>query len=233
MKTFLIWSIVVAGVAGMGALYLLFSGAPKEDMTTIVPAEQPVVQKEETKVEPTAGVGTLSALLSLGQNLECSITYAASAIDQTETQGTYFTSAGKMRGDFVVSSNGQDTVSSLIMRDGMMYSWTEIEGASYGMKITLAELEASKNTQGAPVAQEVVPLEAEVEYNCKPWTVLDNSIFEPPTDILFRDFGEVVNTGMEFGTMYEGGESQSSQCAACEALTGSQKNQCREMLSCE
>lgn len=232
MKTFLMWSIVAAGIVGAVAVYLLF-GTPKEEVVTSVPTQQPAPQKEASTVVPTSGSGSLSSLLALNQDLECSIMYAASSVDQTQTQGTYFTSAGKMRGDFVVSSNGVDTVSSLIMRDGMLYSWTEIEGASYGMKIAMSELEASKNTQGAPVAQEVVPLEAEVDYTCKAWTALDNSIFEPPTDILFREFGEVVDMGMEFGTMYEGGEAMASQCAACEDLAGSERTQCRQMLSCE
>lgn len=233
MKTFLIWSLVVAGVVGAGALYLLFGNTSEKEVMTSAPNEEVVIKEETPNLAPTSGSGSLSELMARGQNLECSINYAASAVDQTKTEGTYFTAAGKMRGDFVVSSNGQDTVSSLIMNNGMMYSWTEIEGESYGMKIALSELEASKNTQGAPVAQEVVPLEADVDYNCKAWVALDNSIFEPPTNIVFRDFSDVVDMGMEFGTMYEGGEGMGSQCAACDQLSGSEKAQCRQMMSCE
>ena len=223
----------MASVVGAGAVYLLFFTAPEKEVMTSTPSEEVMAKEETPALAPTSGSGSLRELLALGQNLECSITYASSAADQTQTEGTYFTSAGKMRGDFVVSSNGQTTVSSLIMTDGMMYSWTEIEGASYGMKIALSELEASKNTQGAPVAQEVVPLEADVDYSCKAWVALDNSIFEPPTDIVFRDFSDVVNMGMEFGTMYEGGETVGQQCSACDQLSGSDKAQCRQMLSCE
>ncbi len=231
MKTFLIWSIVAAVVVGGVAMYLLFGNNPKEN-EVVVAGEEAVVEEEKTPVPPTSGRGTMTALMSRGENLECSVNYVQGTGVETKTEGTYFTTAGKMRGDFVVSSMGKETVSSIIMRDGTLYSWSEIEGDAYGMKISLSELEASK-TEGSPAAQEVVPLDASVDYECKAWTAVDNSIFEPPTDIIFSDFANIVNQGMEFGTMYEGGEAGTqNQCAACEGLTPSEKDICRQMMSC-
>ena len=232
MKTFLLWSIIAAGVVGSGAVYLLFNTSPeKEVVTTTQPVE--VAPSEKVSLSPLSGSGSMTALMARGENLECTISYAASSADATQTEGTYFTSGSKMRGDFLVTSSGQQTVSSVIMKDQTLYSWTEIEGEAYGMKIPMAELEASKNTEGAPAAQEVVPMDAEVDYSCKVWTAVDNSIFEPPSDVLFRDFGDIVSMGMEFGNMFEGGEGMGSQCAACDSLSGSEKSQCRAMMSCE
>lgn len=233
MKTFLVWSIVVAVVAGGAAMYFLFGDSPKEE-TQIEGGEETMVEEEAVPTQPSSGSNTLTSLMARGQNLECTVAYTQAAGVETKTEGTYFTAAGKMRGDFIVSSMGEDTVSSIILRDGTLYSWSEIEGDAYGMKISLSQLEASK-TEGTPAAQEVVPLDASVDYECKAWTAVDNSIFEPPTDIIFSDFGDIVNQGMEFGTMYEGGgaEGTQNQCAACEGLTPSEKNICRQMMSCE
>ena len=233
MKTFLLWSIGIASVIGAGAVYLLFSTTPEKEAVTEI-QEQLEIEAEENEVSfPTSGKGSFEALMARGENLECTISYAASTADQTTTEGTYFTAAGKMRGDFLVTSSGVQTVSSVIMKENTLYSWTEIEGEAYGMKIAMSELEASKNTEGTPAAQEVVPLDAEVDYSCKAWVAVDNSIFEPPSDVLFRDFGDIVNMGMEFGNMFEGGEGMGDQCAACDSLTGSDKSQCRAMMSCE
>lgn len=232
MKTFLLWSIGAAVIAGGAAMYLLFGNGPTEDSQVPEEGQVEVTEEQNTPAAPSSGRNTLSSLMARGENLECTVAYAQGDQIETNTQGTYFTSAGKMRGDFLVSSMGEETVSSIILRDGTLYSWSEIEGDAYGMKISLAQLEASK-TEGSPAAQQVVPLDASVDYDCKAWTAVDNSIFEPPTDIIFSDFGDIVNQGMEFGTTYEGGAAGTqNQCAACEGLTPSEKNICRQMMSC-
>ncbi len=231
MKTFLLWSIGAAVIAGGVAMYLLFGNNPQEEDQVVV-NEETVIEEEVTPAPPSSGKNTLTSLMARGENLECTVSYTEGTGVETQTEGTYFTTAGKMRGDFVVSSMGEETVSSIILRDGTLYSWSEIEGDAYGMKISLTDLEASK-TEGSPAAQQVVPLDASVDYQCKAWTAVDNSIFEPPSDIIFSDFASIVNQGMEFGTMYEGGEAGTqNQCAACEGLTPSEKDICRQMMSC-
>lgn len=233
MKKILFGGVVLALIVGTLALVLIFRDDTKEAATT--PETIPVV-RDETKQEgvPIAGTDTLQALLALGQNLECTISYSVENEGvSTVTEGTYFTSRGRMRGDFLLPDMTQGAVSSMILADGVMYSWTEIEGEKYGMKITLSDLEQSKNTDGAPEANEAVPLDTAVSYSCKPWVALDGSVFEVPTDVIFKDYKDLVNVGMEYGTSYEEGAPGASQCAACEQLSGTEKSQCRAFLSCE
>ena len=66
------------------------------------------------------------------------------------------------------------------------------------------QLKDSGTENGQPRADNgPVALDQSVDYDCKPWNKVDGSVFEPPTDVIFRDFGSVINTGMEYGNIYE------------------------------
>jgi hypothetical protein len=236
MRNFLLLSIGGAVVVGSIALYMLFgdSGTTAVETETAVPVSE--VEDEAKPVStPIAGTDTLQSLLELGENLECTITYQIEGEADMTTEGTYFTSRGRMRGDFLVESMGTTALSSMILSEDTMYSWTEIEGGKYGMKMTLSEFEATQTDETTPDAQEAVPFDAQVKYTCKPWVNIDGSIFEPPTDIIFTDYSAAMNTGMEFGTVYEGaaGVNVEQQCAMCSELEGAAAAQCRTMLACE
>jgi hypothetical protein len=223
MQKVLIGIIILASLlAGLSA-YLLFRNSPIESVVDV-----PVVPKEEVaKVEvPTTGASSLMALATLNQNLECSIVYQVDEGIDHKTEGTYFTSLGRMRGDFVVSGLPTEAVSSVILKDGFMYSWTEVEGQKFGMKVELDKIPAS----GAPDTREPVPLAAEVDYKCQAWDNVDGSVFEVPTDIVFTDYSAVVNQGMEYGTSYEGA---TDACGGCKTLVGELREQCMASLQCE
>jgi hypothetical protein len=231
MKNILLLSIGGAVVVGGVALYMIFGTAPSEVTTTTGTEISAEEEKNDTVTTPLSGTDSLSALLALGQNLECTITYTPNVAGEAATEGTYFTSRGRMRGDFIVESMGTQVVSSIIMDADTLYSWSEIEGQKYGMKMTLSEFETAKTDDSVPEANEAVPLDEYVQYSCKPWVAVDGSIFVPPNDIIFTDYSAVVNMGMEFGTTYEDG-SPADACAMCDQATGEARAQCRAMLSC-
>ncbi len=153
------------------------------------------------EVKPTViiGEGSLDSLANRGENLECSILYKKDDVSGQALEGTYFTSLKRMRGDFMMPEGG---VSSVIVQDGFMYTWSVIEGQKYGMKVNLDELKKA-NASSTPDTREPVPLESNVTYDCKPWNSVDGSIFVPPTDVVFTEFSDVMNGGMEYGTIYE------------------------------
>jgi len=232
MKNILLFSIVGAVVVGGIALFMIFSSDSEKNVKT---DGAEIVQKEKVAEEtmlPLTGMDSLSAIMALGQNLECTITYNPQVDDESVIEGTYFTSRGRMRGDFVVESMGSQLVSSVILDTEAMYSWSEIEGNKYGMKMTLSELQNAQADDSLPGANEAVPLDEVVSYDCKPWLVVDGSIFVPPNDIIFTNYGDMINMGMEFGNIYEGGEAMSS-CEICDQATGEARAQCRVMMSCE
>lgn len=229
MSKVLLLSIFGAVAVGGGAVYLLVNDRPTDEMSDVTTGE--VREVEEKDNTPVAGRGTLESLLSLAQNLECTVNYDADA--DAEVNGTYFTSSGKMRGDFVVNSEAGQAVSSVIMKDNTMYSWSEIDGEKYGVKFNLDEVKEAEQAGEAPDTREPVPLDADVDYSCKPWTSFDNSVFEPPSDIIFQDFSNILNAGMEFGTIYEETGGESDQCEMCSSIpAGAGRDACLAAFSC-
>lgn len=163
-------------------------------------------RSSEIEVRPTAvtGEGSLDELLARNENLECMITYKANATSSQMMEGTLYTSNGKMRGDFITTDNGQEILASMIIKDNIFYSWSMINGQKFGMKASMDQLKDSGTENGQPRADNgPVALDQSVDYDCKPWNKVDGSVFEPPTDVIFRDFGSVINTGMEYGNIYE------------------------------
>lgn len=79
-----------------------------------------------------------------------------------------------------------------------MYLWSEIEGVAYGIKADL-----SKSSEDVPDDKSPVPLDADVKYDCKPWVNVDNTVFVPQNDVLFQDISEMMQSGMEYGTVYK------------------------------
>lgn len=224
-------SLVVLVAAGAFAFYSFSNESGK---VKAVPGGE-IIEAEQIPNEPIALMGkdSLTALMERGENLECTISYDSGDISGGMVEGTYFTSRGRIRGDFLTPEAGAGSVSSMILRDKTLYTWTEIEGEKFGMKVALSTLEEQKSESDNLEAKEVVPLDAEVNYDCKEWKNLDGSVFEPPTDVIFRDFSDIMNTGMEFGTSYGEFGGEVDKCAVCSQLSGSEKSQCFKALSCQ
>jgi hypothetical protein len=48
-----------------------------------------------------------------------------------------------------------------------------------------------------------VTLDESVRYVCKDWAIVDGSVFNPPSTVLFKDIAVIEAAGMEYGTIYE------------------------------
>lgn len=201
MKYFIILGIIALLMVGY-VYQLLFSSSPNDIETEAELSGQieylsPDLDASDSKT----GRSTLDEIRGWGEDLECTIKVSTDeALDSVE--GTYFVSDGNIRGDFLTSSpdlKGQ-ILSSLIIKDSMMYTWSEIEGELYGMKIDLSLVDDSMETN------ETVSLNDSVKYSCKNWERVDQTVFNPPSDVLFQDLSNLMRSGMEYGTLYEEGE---------------------------
>lgn len=226
-------------LASVGALcmfilagYFLVNG--KSPVQTGATKEEEVASSSvATENEVLRGTGSLTALLGLGRPLECTITYDTPSASG-EITGTYFTAGGVLRGDFVIPEMATGSVSSLIIRDNTLYTWSTIDGETYGMKVDLATLEAAKGSDTAPDTNEPVPLDAPVSYECRSWPSVDGSVFAVPTDVLFTDYATIMNKGMEFGTIYEeSAATAATQCSLCEQVEGEGREACKAQFKCE
>lgn len=232
MQKILLFGLVGVLVVVAGILALLFKNSEVADVKNGDLVNMETVPDVNTALKFEAvGNGSLKSLLNQAVNLECTIKYAPEG--ESAVEGKYFTNQGKMRGDFVVESEGMSVVSSMIMLDEKLYSWSEIDGQKYGVLIDLKEVETQSQNGNVPDTKEPVPLEAEVAYDCKSWTQIDNSIFEPPSDIKFQDFSNIMESGMEFGNIYEETIGTEDQCALCARLpAGEGRDSCQVTFSC-
>ncbi len=195
--------LLMAG-AGVGVLaiivgIILFAPDTSTEESTALETNQPAAEVETTTPQPFGGVGSLTDLQLRGMDIECSISYQPNEYE-SPIEGTYFVADGKVRGDFLIYSPelGGTVLSSMIIDDTTMYSWSEINGESYGIKMNLSDT-ATEET----ASREPVDMSAAVTYDCKPWENVDNTVFEPPRAVLFQDIKAMMNGGMEYGTVYE------------------------------
>lgn len=227
MKKVLIGAIVGALFLAGISLYLMFRSAPVPEMVTDgqnMDTNQ-IVKEEEP--QPFSGVDSIFNVLMRGGSYECALTFNVNEGVPTATEGTFFVKGNLLRSDYVTKVGETEIVSSTIVRDGYVYSWTTMEGTTQGIKIK-ADVSVS-DTESGVSAKEMESLKSNVKYDCKPWKTIDNSVFELPNDVLFRDFEEIMDVGMEYGNTYEAAD----QCASCGYLTGEAKAQCLAAMSCE
>lgn len=243
MKKTIAVSLLGIGVVVIALVYLFTGGDEASDKSSgdnFEAVSSSTLPTKKALAEPSSGTGSLKELLAKAEDLECTITYknssstgATGMASEEPVTGTYFTSRGMMRGDFILPEAGEGSVSSIILRDNMMYNWSVIEGEKYGMKYDLSTMASAQSAGEAPEAKGPVPVDELVNYECKPWQTVDGSIFEPPTDVLFRDVADMVNMNMEYGTTYEQ-TGVSAQCELCEKVApGPGQDECRAAFKCE
>lgn len=204
--------LIVALVVGGFAYYTLFAGPNRALLEQVSQPDEVTVSKEdEVKTiewEPRSGTASLKELQSWGDNIECTISFETDDFVYSDgrmqsIEGTYFVGGGKIRGDFLTQApdlSGQ-ILTSMIIDGSQMYLWSEIEGGQYGMKMDLSDADQTPVDTNEPIS-----LDEAVTYNCKQWKEVDNTIFLPPSNILFNDMNELLQTGMEYGTIYEEAE---------------------------
>jgi hypothetical protein len=145
--------------------------------------------------KPSSGLGTLKELQARGADLECQIVFERSATEGN-IEGTFFTSKGNLRGDFMVPAPefGGKILSSMIVGGSSMYVWTKIDKNTFGFKSDLTNQKTKQIDTKEPV-----PLDSSVKYTCTDWTAVDGSVFVPPAEVTFKDLTAVVEEGGESG----------------------------------
>ena len=194
-KTRMFVLLVVVGLLLVSATVLWF-GRTK---TPVVATNVEQVSVEGVGVpegkNPVSGVGTLGDLRTQGKDLECQIVYERAGTEGN-IEGTYFTSKGNVRGDFMVPAPefGGKIVSSMIVGGNSMYVWSKIGNDTFGFKSDTSN-EKTKQVD----TKEPVPLGAQVKYSCTDWASVDGSVFIPPAEVQFKDLNAVIDAGMEYG----------------------------------
>lgn len=178
----------------------------------------------------TGGAKSLKDLLTSGVAQKC--TYSTTEGTGT-SEGTTYISGGKMRGDFSTTVSGKVTKSHMITDGKSSYIWTD--GEKTGFKSTIADTTTGNapdttNTT-ANVSGQGSGLNQKADYKCLAW-VTDGSFFTAPSDIKFTDLSEMFKvTPAPAGKA--GTTDNTSQCAVCDSLSGTDKTQCLSSLNCK
>jgi hypothetical protein len=129
-----------------------------------------------------SGSYSIEGIMALGKPYICNFEKMDGA---SKIVGTVQTDGQKIHGQFRIKTELVKTEfdSYLIVRDGDTYAWTSL--APIGYKSKLAK---SASVNASPSAQsQIVGTKDKMDYNCKPWTQVDQSVFVPPTSIIFSE----------------------------------------------
>ncbi|MEK7559516.1 MAG: hypothetical protein AAB521_04380 [Patescibacteria group bacterium] len=165
---------------------------------------------------------SMKDLLTAGQSQKCTFT---DKIAEADSQGTVYVANGKMRGDFDSQVSGESYIMHMIVKDNQSYTWTEGQTTGFMM-----EFNPDKIAEAVPTgsSSQTVDVNKYIDYKCSGWTA-DESVFTPPANVKFQNFGEVKTpTG-------SAGESQTApqnNCAMCNYLSGDAKDKCLAELQC-
>ena len=235
MKKLFIFVFVIVGLVGSLVFYYT-SGKPAASSISDTKQTRATSSNNNSNEVPTTeeGKASLVDLLNRNANLECSIVHETDTVVSEQVEGTYFTSRGRLRADLVLAEQVTPQLTSIIMKDDWLYVWTEVMGEKYGMKMSWQKLAEVESNPDIPQANTSVPFYSPVNYSCSPWLVVDGSIFEPPSDILFKDYETIVGGGMEMGTIYEDGSLPTTDpCSVCAQVpAGPGRDECLTRFAC-
>ena len=176
------------------------------------------VTQTDKPASSQSSLKSLKDLIASGQAQKCTFKDKSAAVD---VEGTTYIANGKMRGDFNSAIGENNIMMHMIVIDKTNYTWMDGQTTGYKMVFDPANMEAPTGTQQS------VDVNKLIDYNCSNWTV-DSSVFTPPSNVKFSEFGAVTAPTGSTGTK----TIPQNQCAACDYLSGDAKTQCRTQLNC-
>ncbi len=120
-----------------------------------------------------------------GGSYQCTVNQYIDSSYTSTTKGTVYISAGNIRGNYNVKVQGMSIDTSVIVRDGFAYTWTNM--MSTGYKVPVATDTTGKTSAGGTTPQGTFSWNSDMigDYDCKAWTT-DVSVFTLPSTITFK-----------------------------------------------
>ncbi len=173
MNNKVIGAIVVVVLIGLIAYFAW----GKKDNSNSVESTTQSTDTTQPAEQSTVSPQSLKDLLASGTAQKCTFSDSGS-------QGTFYVSSGKARGDFSSTSEGKVMTTHMIMDGQTTYFWTE--GSTQGFKTMVA---AGTAAAAPPTGQnQGVDPNKKVDYSCSGWSA-DSSMLVPPASVQFTDLG--------------------------------------------
>lgn len=184
MNNKVMWVVGIIIIAAI-ALYLIMAKSKTGNEAAVNTAGNSAVKTGQNAATPATKASSLKDLLALGTSQKC--TYSDNG-----SQGTFYVSGGKSRGDFTSTVAGKSTGGHMIADGKTSYVW--MDGEKQGFKMSL---DASAQQQAnAPASQsQGVDVNKQMDYSCQAWSA-DNSMFTMPSGIEFVDLAEMMKNSV-------------------------------------
>lgn len=194
-------------------------------------------QQSAANQEEESFFGSMQDLLTRGKSVKC--TYKSTDDGAKEATGVLYVAGNKTRSEMSVieeETGKKLEINSIIIGD-WMYMWNNFMQG--GTKMNIKEMQGEVKVDEKYSQGEVDKMKEKIDYKCRPW-IPDNSKFDIPTNIEFRDMTKIMegfqdtmgNINMD-EVKKSGEEAKQKLCDMCEMLTGQAKNQCRADAGCE
>jgi hypothetical protein len=158
MKTII--AVLIIGALAIGGYSAIKKN--KTNTTAVYTAQE--TAPTQTTEKPVGKKIAFSEFIKQSGSYQCTVHQNLSDFD---TGGTVYISDGKLRGDFSTIAEGRTVTSSVLARDGFVYSWSSMmPNKGVKMAMTMAELSnPAASTSGTYVwnASQIG------DYSCTPW----------------------------------------------------------------
>lgn len=184
---------VLGIVLAFGLFYGITAYVKRDTVTPVAPS--PVVTEEAQNATTSVATSTDNAsstetvdttkppfyqLLAKAGSRKCSVSQMMGTIT---SNGTVYMDNGTVRAEFSTSVMNTTVNSTMIAKDGYMYSWTD-KGTT-GTKTKMPTLDRDGNATSTKGVKTWDGSQVK-DYTCAPWTV-DEAIFEIPKSVTFTE----------------------------------------------
>ncbi len=171
-------------VVGLGIFLVVKSGKMgNEPLENNQNLETELGENQENAEIPSGKKMAFSQFIKQGGAYQCTVNQYIDSAYSATTQGKVFIADGNIRADFAINAQGMQFDTSMITRDGFVYTWTSL--ANIGFKAKQVQ-DKTKNQEIATSGHFNFNDEVVADYQCDPW-ISDYTKFIIPTQITFQE----------------------------------------------
>lgn len=175
-------AIIVIVFAGLGLFLINNKSTNKLDTPVVQDSNQTITENENNSQGKKMA---FSEFLKQDKgSYQCTVNQYIDAGMSQSTQGEVFLFDGNIRGDFTTQVSGMNIASSVIVRDGFSYTWTNMAPLGFKAEATMLteDVVDPKQTSGTYMWNS----DQIGEYDCQEWNV-DKAKFELPSGVTFQE----------------------------------------------
>lgn len=181
---YIVGIIVFLGLIAIGGVVVTQLSQPKDDSGSGAMKQSSNTETVSEK-ETFTQEGTIVDLLALGKPIICS--YVQNDVEKKLTgSGTvYLDGLNRFRVDALQNRDGEEFQSNIIYTSTIMHMWVTGQGRTFATTLPVEKPITTLNETNNATLNSTMVYE-NVVYTCNAWDV-DESVFTPPTDIVFTD----------------------------------------------